>query len=443
MLQVTRKNDIMIRYFFTLLVVTTSFIVNAQTLPAPHGCAYDHAVHLLDQAYPGFKHNADQVFERNVSEISLRDPELYTIPVVVHVVWQEESQNIPDSQIEEVIASLNKDFRRLNADANTVRAQFIDVVGDPFIEFELVAIERQETEATFELDLLGGGLPDNVKINAEGGHDAWDTEKYLNIWLCNIEGGSILGYAYPPADLAHWPAGANAPSPELDGVVMHYEVFRTTGEYTATGLLGNDEITVPVRGRSITHEIGHYLGLRHIWGDGLLSIIGIPDCDADDGVADTPNQGLNSQFQCDPEQNSCEEGIDDLPDMFENFMDYAAEDCMNSFTTGQIAIMRSVLENERNGLLGDVTNVDNQLQADAFHVYPNPVKEQLFIQSDFMLDHQFQYQLVDQQGRLVQASKMDSYSSQQTLNIAHLPAGLYGLLLMGEAGQYFQKIVIQ
>ena len=245
-------------------------------------------------------------------------------------------------------------------------------------------------------------LPDNVKQSALGGSDAWDTEQYLNIWVCNIEGGSLLGYAYPPAGLAHWPDGANAPSPELDGVVMHYEVFRRTGTYTATGLVGDQEITVPVRGRSVTHEVGHYLGLRHVWGDGLLAIIGIPDCDADDGVEDTPQQGLNSQFQCDPALNTCGDGPNDLPDMFENFMDYAAEDCMNSFTNQQIAIMRSVLENERNGLLNDVTNTAEVLaDASIFDIYPNPAKEELTVRLHVEDTEKAYLRLIDLQGRLL------------------------------------------
>lgn len=435
----------MIRVLLMLLVCCAFTYGQAQILPAaPKGCGYDHYVHTLEQQYPGFKAQADQLLLDVKKRPHLaKDLEIYRIPVVVHIVYKDESQNLPEEQIKDVIDVLNEDFRRKNADAELIREDFLDVVGDPFIEFELAGVERVQTEATFELDLLGGSLPDNVKQTAEGGSDAWDTQKYLNIWVCDIEGGSLLGYAYPPADLEHWPEGANAPSPELDGVVIHQEVFRRTGTHTASGLLGMDEVTIPVRGRTITHEVGHYLGLRHIWGDGLLSIIGIPDCNADDGVDDTPQQGNSSQFACDPEQNTCGDGDGDKLDMFENFMDYAREDCLNSFTKGQIAIMRSVLENERSGLVDQVSNTiaieDNQ----DFQVYPNPAKGQLFIESSLQENTPYQVRLVDTQGRMVYTPAVGRPSDRQTLNVSGLPAGLYGLVILQGDRQYFQKVVIR
>ncbi len=435
----------MIRFVCTLLAVLGLFFdAEAQQLPSPHGCGYDHYVHFLDQAYPGFKQSADAVFQRNTNTVSSRDEEILTIPVVVHIVWQEEDQNLADSLVEQVIDVLNEDYRRLNADADLIRSEFAEVVGDPFIEFELVAVERVQTEATFELNLLGGSLPDNVKVAAEGGSDAWDTEHYLNIWVCNIEGGALLGYAYPPADLDHWPAGANAPSPELDGVVIHAPVFRRTGTFTASGLIGNGETTIPVRGRAVTHEVAHYLGLRHIWGDGLLSILGIPDCDADDGVADTPQQGMSSQFQCDMNQNTCEEEMpDDLPDMFENFMDYASDDCMNSFTVQQIAIMRSVLENERSGLLSPtVNNEEVVIDQNQFLVYPNPARDQLFVEVGDFLTEKVQLQVIDTQGRVVKAIILQS-DGPNSIDVANLLSGLYTLLLTSNQQQFLQRVVIR
>lgn len=433
----------MIRFLFMLVACCLGMVVKAQEIPAPQGCAYDHYVYFLDQDYPGFKAAVDQTFEENKSTISFRDNEVFTIPVVVHIVWQEEEQNISDLQIKNVIEVLNEDYRRLNADADMVRAEFAEVVGDPFIEFELVGVERQQTEATFELDLFSGSLPDNVKQSEEGGSDAWDPEKFLNIWVCNIEGGSVLGYAYPPVGLENWPEDATAPSPELDGVVIHHEVFRTTGTYTTSGFLGLDDVTVPVRGRTVTHEVGHYLGLRHIWGDGLLSVIGIPDCDADDGVEDTPQQGLNSQFQCDPSLNTCDDGVNDLPDMFENFMDYASEDCMNSFTEGQIAIMRSVLENQRSGLISEITSIDDPFTDKLFSVYPNPVQDQLFITTTQLQLEEFQIRLIDQGGRVLQAVQIDSFNKEQSIDVSSLSSGMYNVMLISGDIQYIQRIIIQ
>ena len=434
----------MFRTFITLIVVSCCFLLKAQDIKAPKGCGYDHYVHHLNQKYPGF-HAAAQI---KANPLSLRSPDnldVYTIPVVVHIVWGSEEQNIPDSLIYDVMDVLNEDYRRLNADADLIRDTFVDVVGDPFIEFELAGIERVQTDTTFSLSIFGAGLPDNVKTSEGGGSDAWDTEKYLNIWVCNIEGGSLLGYAYPPANLENWPEDASAPSPELDGVVVHYEVFRRTGSYTASGLLGLGERTIPVRGRTVTHEVGHYLGLRHIWGDGLLSIIGLPDCNSDDGVADTPNQGSSSQFSCDPEQNSCDDDEDiQMPDMFENFMDYSSEDCLNSFTNGQIAIMRSVLENERSGLIeGLSTSTVAIADTENFKVYPNPANNELFVEThDLKADH-YQLQLFDMQGRILRSMISQHTNNMiQSVDISSLPTGLYGLRINVQGKRYYQKVMI-
>lgn len=417
--------------------------LSAQQLPDPQGCGYDHYIHALEQSYPGFR---AALPSRPVPEVPLlkKDQTIYTIPVVVHVVWQKEEQNLPEATIQSVIDVLNEDFRRLNANAGDIRPEFAGVVGDPGIEFELRAIERVKTSATFKLNLLGGTLPDNVKQTDTGGSTAWDTKRYLNIWVCNIEGGSLLGYAYPPANLKNWPEGASAPSPGVDGVVIHYPVFRRTGEYTAKGLLGLGEQTIPVRGRTITHEVGHYLGLRHIWGDGLLSIIGLPDCNADDGIADTPQQGSSSQFVCDPKRNSCQEASGaDLPDMFENFMDYAAEDCSNSFTVQQIAIMRSVLENERSGLVQtSTTNTSDPLAAASLRVYPNPASDRLTIEAPQLTTTPYSLRLLDMQGRTLRTLR-GIESNRIELPLTDLPAGLYSLIVQQGSHQLTQRIVLQ
>lgn len=418
-------------------------MISAQQLPAPQGCGYDHYIHALEQAYPGFRATLPTLPAQE--EVLMRkDQTVYTIPVVVHIVWQKEEQNLPDSTIQAVIDVLNEDFRRLNANAGDIRPEFAAVVGDPGIAFELRAIERVKTSATFKLNLLAGSLPDNVKQGDKGGSTAWDTKHYLNIWVCNIEGGSLLGYAYPPANLKNWPAGASAPEPGADGVVIHYPVFRRTGEYTAKGLLGLGEQTIPVRGRTITHEVGHYLGLRHIWGDGLLSILGLPDCNADDGVADTPMQGSSSQFACDPKRNSCKEATGtDLPDMFENFMDYAAEDCSSSFTVQQIAIMRSVLENERSGLVQQSTTATPDLaDATTLAVYPNPSEALLTVEAAGLGSMPFSLRLLDMQGRTLRALH-GLQTDRLQLDLSDLPRGLYSLILQQQERQLTRRVILQ
>lgn len=407
-------------------------------------CASHHYLNQLEEQYPGFEAANNIIFDRsNPSIDQARNFTLITIPVVVHIVHQGDDQNLSDETIENVIESLNKDYRRLNADANEIRNEFEDVVGDPFIEFDLVHIERVSTNTSFEFSLFGG-LPDHVKKSAEGGSDAWDVDHHLNIWVCNIEGGSLLGYAYPPAGLDHWPVGVAAPEAELDGVVIHFEAFRTSGTFTTSGIFGSDEITIPIRGRTVTHEVGHYLGLRHIWGDGTLAIIGIPDCNADDGVEDTPNQGLNSQFQCEPSLNTCDDGVNDLPDMFENFMDYALEDCQNSFTNGQIDIMQSVLTNERAGLGEEMVATNNFSQKrPSISIAPNPVGEHflLKIASD-QSGQAVRLNLIDQYGRLLQ-NWVSSNLTDKMINVSSYPSGIYYLQAIYDNDQQLLRFIIE
>lgn len=424
-------------------VIAFAFFSLTQTalLLAQQPCGTPHYLEQLETAYPGFAAATEQVYRRVNEQGQARDFELVTIPVVVHLVYQDETQNLPDSLISAVLEVLNQDYRRLNTDADQIREEFLSVVDDPLIQFELAGVERVATTSTFALDIFGAGLPDNVKQSAEGGSDAWDPEHHLNIWVCNIEGGAILGYAYPPADLAHWPADASAPSPELDGVVIHYEVFRRTGTFTTTGLLGTEEITIPVRGRTITHEVGHYLGLRHIWGDGTLAILGIPDCDADDGVADTPNQGLSSQFNCDPANNSCDEGDDDQADMWENFMDYSEETCQNSFTFGQIEIMRSVLANERVGLIEEAVRTEDSFLPDhTVSVFPNPATDLLFVQRSGQ--EPARVRLINARGQVVQ--QWPNWTGNRLeLATQQLPAGLYYLQYTIASGALTKAVVVE
>lgn len=324
--------------------------------------------------------------------------DILRIPVVVHIVFNTPIQNVPDAAVQEQIAILNRDYRRQNADSTLTRDVFKPVAGDAGIEFYLTELDpagnpttgitrTQTSVANFSplasidifeiinqiiacginpLDLLTGapltpaqeaclnsvlaslGGFDAMKFNDQGGKDAWPTDRYLNIWVCNMDDGSgagtVLGFAYPPATAPNWPAGS-AGTAQTDGVVVHYPVFGGT----ANPALSTALAAVVGEGRTCVHEVGHYLGLRHIWGDG--------DCTQDDGIADTPFSDSATQQVCDLTKNSCMDTPINYPDMIENYMDYSDEDCMNMFTLQQIAIMRAMLLGPRVGLL------DNQQQA--------------------------------------------------------------------------------
>lgn len=237
-----------------------------------------------------------------------QDRAIITIPVVVHVVYYNATQNISDSRILSQIQVLNDDFRRLNADAANTPSVFQGVAADCEINFCLATqdpngnattgIQRRQTTVN------GFGTNDNVKFFSSGGLDAWDRNKYLNIWVCDISGG-ILGYAQFPGGPA-----------STDGVVCDFAYFGTVGA------------TPPFdKGRTATHEVGHWLNCYHIWGDDGTS------CNGTDQVSDTPNQA-DEHYGCPTfPQVSCSNGPNG--DMFMNYMDYTDDACMNLFTTGQ------------------------------------------------------------------------------------------------------------
>ena len=236
-----------------------------------------------------------------------------TIPVVVHVLYSAASENISDAQIQSQIDVLNEDYHKLNADANKVPAVFAGLAADIGIQFTLAkrdpnglatnGIERKSSSTT------SWGTADNIKSTSTGGLNAWNSSQYLNLWVGTI-GGGILGYA-------QFPGGAAA----TDGVVISPVYFGRTGTVTSPYNLG----------RTASHEVGHWLNLRHIWGDA--------NC-GDDMVGDTPTQ-QTSNFSCPAFPHvTCSNGPNG--DMFMNYMDYVDDACMQMFSNGQSQRMNAL-----------------------------------------------------------------------------------------------------
>ncbi len=240
---------------------------------------------------------------------------VYTIPVVFHVVYNGTGENVPDYVIQGQLDVLNEDFRLTNADASTIVAPFASIAADSEIEFCLATVDPNgnpttgitrtpTTRSSFS------AFSDNVKSTSSGGKDAWPTDEYLNIWVCDI-GFGILGYA-------QFPGGPAA----TDGVVIDYQ-------YTGRDAWASGPLSPYALGRTATHEVGHWLNLRHIWGDG--------GCSADDGVSDTPASN-SSTSGCPLSKNTCG-SLDNV----QNYMDYSYDDCLVMFTDGQAARMRATL----------------------------------------------------------------------------------------------------
>ena len=270
--------------------------------------------------------------KKNNAFKGLKQNAVITIPVVVHVIHNGDllgvSENIFDQQVLSQIQVLNEDFRRK---AGTPGFNSNPVGADVEIEFALAkrdpsgvlsnGINRvnlgKESWSTDEID-------DFVKPQTQ-----WDPEKYLNIWVVKFTTNKLLGYAQFPSSSGLPGLSANSGSAITDGVVIGFTFFGSSS-YFPGGTYINDYD----KGRTTSHEIGHYLGLRHIWGDG--------GCDVDDYCTDTPNAGQ--------ENNGCPFGVDSCPaspgfDMVENYMDYTNDACMNIFTVDQKTRMITVMNN--------------------------------------------------------------------------------------------------
>lgn len=238
------------------------------------------------------------------------DGNIITLPVVVHILYRNNTENISVAQIQSQLDVLNEDFRRTNPDADNSWSQ----AADTEIQFCLATVDPNGNatsgitrKSTTRQDW---GTSDAMKSTATGGINPWNTSEYLNMWVVpqmTSGGRTILGYA-------QFPGGSAA----TDGVVMAYNYF---------GRVGN--VSAPFDGgRTTTHEVGHFLNLRHIWGDS--------NC-GNDFVNDTPTH-QTSNSGCPAGRVSC-----GSVDMYQNYMDYSNDVCMNLFTQGQKNRMRAVL----------------------------------------------------------------------------------------------------
>ena len=259
-----------------------------------------------------------------------RQQAIFEIPVVVHVIHNGEAvgsgTNISDAQVLSQISVLNEDYRRMNADASLTPTEFLPLAGSMDIEFVL-AKQDPEGLATTGIERVQGtkslwSLNDNYELKSLS---YWPAEDYLNIWVCNLTG--VLGYSqFPVSDLPGLESSSD--NRLTDGVVIAYNAFGSEDD-------GPFVLTSKYRkGRTTTHEVAHFFGLRHIWGDDN------GQCGGTDYVNDTPNQASETLGCPSAAPMSC-----GVRTMFQNYLDYTDDVCMNLFTVEQIGRMTSVIEN--------------------------------------------------------------------------------------------------
>lgn len=437
-------------FLCTLLVAVALTAANAQN-PAVI-CGNDVFHHWVENQYPDLHESFEKTIEAvRAQRVGAEDRNELVINVVVHVVWKETAENLSDALIQEQIDVLNEDFNRQNADTANLRAIFKPIAGNAGIRFKLAEIRRVKTTQDFKVGLTDTNLLGNLKRTSQGGSSGADSQRFLNIWVCHVQPlsilglqlGQILGFAFPPNGLANWPANASAPTPEDDGVVLDY---RTVGRNNPNPVdIGQGKLTV--RGRTGVHEVGHYLGLRHIWGDGGL--FGLPNnCNSSDGVDDTPHANAQSPFDCNKERNTCVKTEDffkaDVPDLVENYMDYSSETCMNMFTKGQVAIMRGVLAGPRKNLVSGSVSTKNPVANLDWRIAPNPAIDQLTVAFDLAKAGEVSVALTALDGRRVYQPVPQFFptgSQQITLDVQALPAGIYCVSLRTENGWQAKRFI--
>lgn len=395
-----------------LLLLITLFSLSGTY--AQRGCAFEEKRQQLFARHPEAeaKYNAAKLRQavqyRTMSTQSILTPAIVvTIPVVVHILYKNNTQNISDEQIASQLAILNQDYSLTNPD-------FEDVVPEVFQPFG-ANMEINFVMATTDPDgnPTDGITRKSVSSNFDfyndyfltSGEPSWDTEHYLNIWVGKFDVPGLLGFAYGP----------EAAGDEDDGLCIDYRYFGTEG--TAEAPFDG--------GRTATHEIGHYFGLMHPWGESLNGGCGVDD---GDNVEDTP--ATDFYYEGCPSfpnnANACV--VTPNGSMFMNYMDYVNDACMAFFTLGQKTITTSTINNERASLL----NV-NIINDNSITIYPNPAEKEVLIDSPEINVNYAEF--FNQGGKLVKTVKM--IESRSSIYTDDLPTGIYYLRLY--AGKKFLK----
>lgn len=420
---------------FTSLVLSTLMLGQMAFAQNAHKCASHEYLKLQDALNPGLEQQI-----KNLAQFQYKKTRatVVYIPVVFHVVYKNAAENLTDNYIDAQIDQLNMCYGRTNSDTTNMRSVFQPIVGKAKIQFILDKIVRvSTTQTSFD---AGGIAPfsgsDQVKFTANGGSDAQMPTQKLNVWSCDLKlNGSdgLIGYAYPPPGLPNWGGQGNT-NPTIDGVVMDYLDIGGPLKQPKGYAYG-------FRGKSLVHEVGHYLGLRHIWGDDGGACFGQMDYE-DDGITDTPDQADQSPDNCDKVINSCTQ-TPDMPDMVENYMDYSSSNCQNSFTKGQVTLMENVLATIRTTVKVPTSIVDVDAPEQVI-VYPNPAMEIVNMAITGFTSDKGVITISNSLGQVVKQLNVNKSNDIQSISVADLSKGLYIIQLSVDHKNLFtQKLKLQ
>lgn len=404
-----------INAIYVLATMLLNNVALAQNKQEPIRCAVDNAAapqkHAHSPGKPYFESwleqkQQTQKLARLHQNNDLEDTTIAVIPVVFHIIHSGEAlgagTNIPEARIKTQIRILNEDYRRK---AGTRGFNTMSQGADAQIEFVLASTTPDGVASNGIVRINGNKTSWRLDEQASLKEiSRWSSGKYLNIWICNLE--TYLGYSsFPTTDLLE-----GLPSQTdslLDGVILNYKYV---GESPLSSIYN--------LGRSATHEIGHYLGLVHVWGDGN------EDCGSTDYCNDTPVTAA-ANYGCPTEKNSCPDKTGN--DMIQNYLDYTNDACMNTFTRDQVARMRTVLQHSpRRKKLWTAKPYEAPPTAPVtLKLYPNPVVSNSSLTFSGLTADNVAVQISNVLGQKIQEVKVVPAKGIATLPLGALKAGRY------------------
>lgn len=427
-------------------------------------CGLDEVRKKMIQDNPSLQFEFDQ-YEQQINQIAAAQAMSKstaitdTIPVVFHIVlrWQHINnlggiQGIID-RCKSQIDALNRDYNAQNADSVNIPAAFKPLYGNAKIHFGLAhTAPNGAASPGYTIDTVtiagfdpmaqgsygSGYICSDAKYAAAGGADAWNTAKYLNVWVVNTapngtQGGFVAGIATHPSMINQLPAV------EL-GCVIHYGTFgrREAGNQYFINNLDS--------GRVLVHEVGHFLGLWHVWGNDQGG------CTADDGVADTPPQDVATQSYCPtfPLLDNCTPTGNGV--MFMNYMDYSSENCQHMFSNGQVAKINAAANNSYPSLTTHpelirypiVTGVSQVAgNAPAFTVSPNPARNTVMVNVAGNNTQLRKISIINNVGQVMNAITAENGRDIYAIDVQGLSAGMYFVQCAYQNGVETQKIIVE